>query len=131
MANLTRIFTGMESGPERINDNFDKLNINWTDWSSQGIVMFNGWHGTVKYRYIQLSDIKLVCLTYNIFGDFNHEKRIFQLPTSVGPSNWIELKGNTAWEVIREEGLAAYGQGNLDVSKNQQLTNTYLYISNN
>ncbi|WP_323075150.1 hypothetical protein [Limosilactobacillus reuteri] len=132
MANLSKIYTGMLNGPEIINANFNNLNqaVHMTDWSTEGIVMLNGWHGTVKYRFVQLNDIKLVCLTYNIFGDFNGETRIFQLPVSAAPSSWIELKGNTAWEILKEDGLWGYGQGSNVNAKNQQLTNTHLYLLN-
>ncbi|NMV60673.1 hypothetical protein FOL80_10085, partial [Lactobacillus reuteri] len=53
MANLTKIFTGMDKGPETINDNFNKINddngtlnskidgINWSGISTEGIV-YNG-----------------------------------------------------------------------------------------
>lgn len=128
MANLSKIYTGMQNGPETIDTNFNNLNqaVSMTDWSTEGIVMFNGWHGTVKYRFIQLNDAKLVCLTYNIWGDIDNETKIFQLPDSAASTGWIELKGNPAWEVLKGAGLWGYGQG----LKNQQLTNTYLYLFN-
>lgn len=132
VADLQRIFSGMENGPEMIDNNFNKLNqaVKMTDWSSEGIVMLGGWHGDVKYRFVHLNDTELVCLTYNIFGDFNGETRIFQLPISAAPSSWIELKGNTAWEILKEDGLWGYGQGSNVNAKNQQLTNTHLYLLN-
>lgn len=130
MANLSKIYTGMPNGPEMIDNNFNKLNqaVKATSWSSEGIVMLGGWHGDVKYRLVQLNGAKLVCLTYNIFGDLNGETRIFQLPDSVAPSSWIELKGNDAWEVMKENGLWGYGQGNNVNARNHQFTNTYLYL---
>lgn len=66
MATLTKIVTGMEKGPEAINDNFDKI-INDTGWTKSGVTLLNGFSvGTesdswgMQYRTIEFgSGIKL------------------------------------------------------------------------
>ena len=64
---LTKIFTGMENGPEKIDDNFSNLEteinlqeIKVNEWSSSGITLLNGAQyysdaDHVFYRTIQLT----------------------------------------------------------------------------
>ena len=59
--NLTKIFTGMEKGPEAIDDNFQKITTK-VPWTSDGIVYKNGW---TKYPSNELA------YTYGSFGDNN------------------------------------------------------------
>ena len=76
---LTKIFTGMAQGPERINDNFKALDVSspkiLTNWSSDGITYKNGCSEKtddpntpkIRYRLIQLGDSKFL----SIIGWFN------------------------------------------------------------
>ncbi len=93
---LTKIVTGMEKGPEAIEQNFEALDGNspkiLTDWSSDGISYKNGCTqnvdtpNRVQYRVIQLGDSKILLITgwFNAPAlDFNQAIIAFTLPTNV------------------------------------------------
>ena len=76
MANLDKIFTGMDKGPETIDKNFNALNsdvggvrssLQWTNWSKEGLVFLNGFNdiGT-KYRYANTGNVKLIELEIKV-----------------------------------------------------------------
>lgn len=89
MADLTKIFTGMDKGPEAIMDNFNKLNINWTDWSNEGIVFQNGFQNyQTFYRYAQIGNAKLIELKVSVTlssAPAGNSAIAFQVPSSIAP----------------------------------------------
>lgn len=78
MADLAKIFTGMDKGPEAIDQNFGVLNadvegkITVHDWSEDGLVYANGFYSNQQhtvYRYIELANqIKIVELFLSVWG---------------------------------------------------------------
>ena len=61
---LTKIFTGMELGPEAIDKNFKDNLLEISAWTDAGITYVNGWDGntgdkpnTLKYRTINLGGV--------------------------------------------------------------------------
>ena len=80
MADLTKIFTGMDKGPERINDNLNALNADaekalrgarWTDWTHNGVVVQNGFNegsGSGQINWRKLIDMNGVVLMTQIHG---------------------------------------------------------------
>lgn len=93
---LTKIVTGMEKGPEAIEQNFEVLDENSpkiiTDWSSDGISYKNGCTlitntpDIIQYRIIQLGDSKILCIAgwFNAPAlNINQAIVAFNLPISV------------------------------------------------
>lgn len=80
MATLTKIFTGMDKGPERINDNLNALNADaekalqgahWTDWTHNGVVIQNGFNegsGSGQINWRKLIDMNGTVLATQIHG---------------------------------------------------------------
>lgn len=96
METLTKIVTGMEKGPEAIEQNFEILGGNSpkiiTDWSSDGISYKNGCTqnpdtpNRIQYRITKLGDSNLLSLIgwFNAPAlDLNQTIVAFTLPTSV------------------------------------------------
>ncbi|MGK4058640.1 hypothetical protein AB0Y04_02755 [Loigolactobacillus coryniformis] len=61
---LTKIFSGMEKGPEAIDANFKDNLLEISAWTDAGITYVNGWAGntgdkpnTLKYRTINLGGV--------------------------------------------------------------------------
>lgn len=94
MADLAKIFTGMDKGPETIDQNFGTLkaevegNITVHDWSSDGLVYANGFNSQgapTQYRYVELDNqIRIVDLFLNIYGTFNNgDQQVLTLPDTI------------------------------------------------
>ncbi|NMV61377.1 hypothetical protein [Limosilactobacillus reuteri] len=131
MANLTKIFTGMDKGPETINDNFNKINddngtlnskidgINWSGISTEGIV-YNGNFEYVAggYSTANIGGLRLVHLNIAIQlkNDFknNGTGAAFALPQSINMGQKCGVAGEHAtW--VSHDGLNI----NLQPSSNQ------------
>lgn len=85
MADLQKIVSGMQNGPEAINDNFNAINadlqkvsgiaagLQWTSQTREGLVIANGVSLVDGgYSYAQIGNHKLVFLTImlNVTGSF-------------------------------------------------------------
>lgn len=75
---LTKIFTGMDKGPEAIQANFDKLNGatgGGTEWSKAGLTPLNGFGGTnLCWRKYEINGLKVLefsgwCKTVHLEGN--------------------------------------------------------------
>lgn len=117
---LTKIFSGMEKGPEAIDANFKALDITDTGWQAAGITYLNGCAALVgnneRYRVVQTGSFKLVYIDFAIsipaLG-YGAAVSAIQLPTSV-PKRQIALSTLTtagtqklaSWD-ISESGVIA------------------------
>ncbi len=108
MADLTKIFSGMESGPEAIQSNFEKMNqtvenmggqlsgLHWSELNDAGIVSSNDWQALgvnrgSGYRTANLGGLKLVWLTLLVEhtnGNFKGSQcgYIITLPENIHPA---------------------------------------------
>lgn len=97
---LTKIFTGMEKGPEAIDANFKELDGDITDsgWQTAGITYLNGCAALAgsneQYRVVQTGSFKLVYI------DFSISVPALAYGTSVSA---IQLPNNVP---VRQEALA-------------------------
>ncbi|MFC2680834.1 hypothetical protein [Limosilactobacillus vaginalis] len=84
MADLTKIFSGMQSGPEDIWSNFEKINqdleniggtvdgLTWSAQSRDGLVAQNGWRIMGGgYSYARVGNKKLVVMDLFMSNDNN------------------------------------------------------------
>lgn len=84
---LTEIFTGMENGPEAIQDNFKKINDNISDtgWTNTGITYLNGAKanndGGLFYRRTSLFGV----------GYFVELRGVVIAPSSAGSGYVVQL----------------------------------------
>ena len=78
MADLSKIYTGMDAGPEAIQKNFEAINqdveniesLSWSPESSDGLVAQSGWRIMGGgYRYIQMGNSKLVQMNLFLSND--------------------------------------------------------------
>lgn len=75
---LTRIFSGMDKGPEAIQANFEKLNAasgSGTEWSKAGLTSLNGFGGAnLCWRKYEINGLKILefsgwCKTVHLEGN--------------------------------------------------------------
>ena len=108
---LTQIFTGMEQGPEKINDNFNsldtKINTLIPDTGWVKVPVINGWQGDISVR---LRDG--VIYHKGHFGadgpTINISLTVFKYPDSFGDmSSFTNFNG--AWAAITADGYTNYG----------------------
>lgn len=102
---MEKIFTGVANGPEKIQGNFDELwakynqamnkqaELNFHDWTRDGIVMHNGFslEGNAGYRYLQLptgQKIVELIITSKLSNDNFHGGEWFTLPDAVKPNSY-------------------------------------------
>ena len=86
MAELERIFTGMDAGPEAIQKNFEALNAegNLVNYGSQGIVALNGSDLTgTNYSVAHFDGWSIVSLFYHLTNKYTVD--VLQLPESIKP----------------------------------------------
>lgn len=108
---LTKIFTGMAQGPEKINDNFDLMNtkintlIPDTGWVKVPVI--NGWQGNISVR---LRDGVIYHNGY--FGSdgptINISLTVFKYPDSFGDMSDFGQR-NGGWAAITSDGEPNYG----------------------
>ena len=83
---LTKIFTGMELGPEKIDANFKALEVTDTGWSSDGVVYLNGFVADsidpIGYRVVKIGGLILFMLTGYISGT-GADGDVAKLPTNL------------------------------------------------
>lgn len=107
---LTKIFTGMEKGPEAIDANFKALNITDTGWSSAGVVYLNGFGNTgkpFKYRITNLGGVVMLWISgyandaANKGLDIKNKTAIAKFPSAVvnyvNGSNYNNLSQVGKW----------------------------------
>lgn len=108
---LTEIFTGMEQGPEKINDNFNsldtKINTLITDTGWVKVPVINGWGGDISVR---LRDGVIYHKGY--FGNdgptVNISSTVFKYPDSFGDmSSFTNFNGS--WVAFTADGEPNYG----------------------
>ncbi len=98
MADLAKIFTGMDKGPEVIDQNFGILNadvegkITVHDWSEDGLVYANGFYAKeahTEYRYVELANqVKIVDLFLSVWGAANTgDQQVLTLPDTIALPN--------------------------------------------
>lgn len=113
MADLTQIFSGMDQGPEKIMDNFNKINdengkiaseiagINWSNSSTEGIVYsdnfeyVNGGYSTVSIGNLRLVHLNIAIRLKNDFRN-NGTGPAFALPQSISMGQNFGVAGNHA-----------------------------------
>lgn len=109
MADLTQIFSGMDQGPERIMDNFKKVNeivsgiadINWSNSSTEGIVYSDnfeyvaGGYSTVSIGNLRLVHLNIAIRLKNNFRN-NGTGPAFALPQSISMGQSFGVAGNHA-----------------------------------
>jgi hypothetical protein len=84
---LTKIFTGMENGPEAIQDNFNTIrnNISDTGWTNTGMTYLNGAKankdGGIFYRRVSLFGV----------GYFVELRGVAVAPSSAGSGYVVQL----------------------------------------
>ena len=120
---LTKIFTGMAQGPERINDNFNDINgrvpdkANYytkTDIANNMVhrLVVNGVNGAASPAHLTVNKIARLC-TLEIDS---------RLPTGSGTMYWIPKEYATGiGNVFIRTGnatLAVYGNGNIELLSN-------------
>lgn len=75
---LTKIFSGMDKGPEAIQANFEKLNAasgSGTEWSKAGLTSLNGFGGAnLCWRKYEINGLKILefsgwCKTVHLEGN--------------------------------------------------------------
>lgn len=75
---LTKIFSGMDKGPEAIQANFEKLNAasgSGTEWSKAGLTSLNGFGGAnLCWRKYEINGLKILefsgwCRTVHLEGN--------------------------------------------------------------
>ncbi|NMV51602.1 hypothetical protein FOL85_03620 [Lactobacillus reuteri] len=113
MADLTQIVSGMEQGPEKIMDNFNKVNddngkivsmiadINWSNSSTEGIVYNSNFeYVTGGYSTVSIGGLRLVHLNIAIQlkNDFknNGTGAAFALPQSINMGQNFGVAGDHA-----------------------------------
>jgi hypothetical protein len=83
---LTKIFTGMEKGPEAIDANFESVNTTDSGWSSAGITYLNGFvadsSDPIGYRVVKIGGLILFMLTGYISGT-GADGDVAKLPTNL------------------------------------------------
>lgn len=108
---LTEIFTGMEQGPEKINDNFNsldtKINTLIPDTGWVKVPVINGWQGDISVR---LRDGVIYHKGY--FGNdgptINISLTVFKYPDSFGDMSDFGQR-NGGWAAITSDGEPNYG----------------------
>lgn len=108
---LTKIFTGMEQGPEKINDNFNsldtKINTLIPDTGWVKVPVINGWQGDISVR---LRDgVVYHKGNFGAQGDTGSiSLTVFKYPDSFGDmSSFTNFNG--AWAAITADGYTNYG----------------------
>lgn len=107
MADLTKIFTGMNAGPEAIQNNFEKVNqavenmggelsqLQWSKTSCAGVVGSNGWEVLKEdrgsgYQILNIGGLRLIWLHLLIkkTSDFSGSASgwVVTLPSNVQPA---------------------------------------------
>lgn len=108
---LTKIFTGMEQGPEKINDNFNaldtKINTLITDTGWVKVPVINGWQGDISVR---LRDGVIYHKGYFGAGGptINISLTVFKYPDSFGDMSDFGQR-NGGWAAITSDGEPNYG----------------------
>lgn len=108
---LTKIFTGMEQGPEKINDNFNaldtKINTLIADTGWVKVPVINGWQGDISVR-LQNG----VIYHKGYFGadgpTINISLTVFKYPDSFGDMSDFGQR-NGGWAAITSDGEPNYG----------------------
>lgn len=109
MADLTQIFSGMDQGPEKIMDNFKKVNeivsgiadINWSNSSTEGIVYnssfeyVSGGYSTVSIGNLRLVHLNIAIRLKNDFRN-NGTGAAFALPQSINMGQNFGVAANHA-----------------------------------
>lgn len=123
MAELTKIFTGMEKGPEAIQSNFDLVNAKLVDpgnyYTKAEIennmihrLVTNGVNGAASPAHLTVNKLARLC-TLEIDS---------RLPTGSGTMYWIPKEYATGiGNVFIRTGnatLAVYGNGNIELLSN-------------
>ncbi|MGK4059025.1 hypothetical protein AB0Y04_04735 [Loigolactobacillus coryniformis] len=117
---LTKIFTGMEKGPEMIDKNFNDNLLEISSWTDVGITYVNGFSehtndmaNTLKYRTIKLGGM----LIYTEFsGYFNNPAlnssqgiiNICNLPSNILKSGFSR-ESNSEKNLANESGFLSFG----------------------
>lgn len=108
---LTKIFTGMEQGPEKINDNFNsldtKINTLIPDTGWVKVPVINGWQGDISVR---LRDGVIYHKGYFGAGGptINISLTVFKYPDSFGDMSDFGQR-NGGWAAITSDGEPNYG----------------------
>lgn len=127
MADLTKIFSGMESGPEAIQSNFEKMNqtvenmggqlngLQWTEETTEGIVILdNRFKLKGGYSYCQIGNRKLVYLKVElVFAQDCNEfisSKVFTVPDS--------LKSSLSLTARASDQLAWWYDGKFEIVTN-------------
>ncbi|WP_448949533.1 hypothetical protein [Latilactobacillus sakei] len=111
MAELTKIFTGMEKGPEAIQANFDlmdtKINTLIADTGWVKVPVINGWQGDISVR-LQNG----VVYHKGYFGSdgptINISLTVFKYPDSFGDMSDFG-QSNGGWAAFTSDGEPNYG----------------------
>ena len=108
---LTKIFTGMEQGPEKINDNFNsldaKINTLITDTGWVKVPVINGWQGDISVR-LQNGVVYHKGYFGNDGPTINISSTVFKYPDSFGDmSSFTNFNGG--WAAFTSDGEPNYG----------------------
>lgn len=138
MADLTEIFSGMQSGPEDIWSNFEKINqdleniggtvdgLTWSAQSRDGLVAQNGWRIMGGgYSYARVGNRKLVVMDLFLSNDNQGFKGNATLPAVNMPKefsipdnyqgearpdiNWMVVNSNVSF--TRRDGGVVWDSG--------------------
>ncbi|MGK4058273.1 hypothetical protein AB0Y04_00880 [Loigolactobacillus coryniformis] len=117
---LTKIFTGMEKGPEMIDANFKDNLLEISGWSNAGITYVNGFSqhtndmpNTLKYRTIKLGGI---LISTEFSGYFNNPAlkssqgviNVCNLPSNILKSSFSR-ESNSEKNLAKESGFLSFG----------------------
>ncbi len=108
---LTKIFTGMEQGPEKINDNFNsldtKINTLIPDTGWVKVPVINGWQGDISVR-LQNGVVYHKGYFGNDGPTINISSTVFKYPDSFGDmSSFTNFNGG--WAAFTSDGEPNYG----------------------
>ena len=118
---LTKIFTGMENGPEAIQDNFKKIsdNISDTGWRTDGVTFLNGstpvaddpstpFFNQPAYRVITIDKTNIILLHGMLKA--GTAGLVIQFPKNVAPNEYyIQSMPSGNWQLNSDGTLLKAG----------------------
>lgn len=129
MADLTKIFSGMQSGPEDIWSNFEKINqdleniggtvdgLTWSAQSRDGLVAQNGWRILGGgYSYARVGNRKLVVMDLFLSNE-NQGFKGNSTPTAVSMPKEFSIPDNYQGEARPDINWLVMGGGNLSFTR--------------
>lgn len=150
MADLTKIYTGMSTGPEAIQNNFDAINqtvenmgeqlnqLQWSDIKTDGLITTDGWgllpaNRNSGYQTAKLGNKTAVWfhpIIQRLDSNFNGSKTwfILRVPHNISPIAYQlngDIDSRRCWNYVADNGFSVSAIG--DVVKDDNWVKDNLY----